>query len=89
MKGQPLSIPPFVKIFSFTCMARDNLNFTKLQVTICKQLNVVPYLGSVHGISLLHMCTSLTPRPMTIVFGLGRKKEKEKNGNFATAHFRI
>ena len=52
-----------------------------------KQLNAVPYLRGVHEPSQLPLsgqpcllvnsqfpvCTSLTPRPMTMVFGLGAR----------------
>ena len=58
-------------------------SFTKVPteyLRICKQANAAPYLGGVHSISLghyygkrLYVCTSLAPRPMTMVFGLGTR----------------
>ena len=65
------------------------LALLELRAAICKQLNAAPYLGGVHSISLGHYyekrpcqpyaalvnrdCTSLAPRPMTVVFGLGKR----------------
>ena len=93
MKGQPPSVPHFVKLLIF-CHIHDNRQLTtlgllKLRVAIYKQLNAAPYLGGVHSISLghyygkrprqpyavlinprFHVCTSLAPRLMTVVFGL-------------------
>ena len=66
----------------------DDPTFTKavsrlfFSIAISKQLYAAPYLGGVHSISLghyyrkipcQHVCTSLSPRPMTVVFGLGTR----------------
>ena len=51
MKGQPLSVPPFVKLI-FCDRQLTTLALLELRVAICKQLNAAPYLGGVHSISL-------------------------------------